>query len=311
LLHVASGFACVLSLIMVLSRPATLLAAASLLQFAVASPPADITVVATVTNTHTVCPWSTEIPTTCPPAPTRAPHVPSEGDNDKLPDEVEMSEIYESWLSEHNTVSLIDEVTKTWGDWYGAGSTSKSTATVSSTSRDYTGSSLYYPSSSYTGSSSLHTGYPATSGIYNGTSTTTSSTRTSTSSGSPTPTCPLKTAKQPEGKANTDCNSPGNRSKWCGGKSIDTDYYTDYFSGKTCTYDLTITNTSLTFDKGSVQAFAINGQSPGPVIECNWVCQSCRSVFTSNTGRAIWSKSLSTISFKTMPPQSTGMVSDK
>jgi hypothetical protein len=35
---------------------------------------------------------------------------------------------------------------------------------------------------------------------------------------------------------------------------------------------LTITNTTIAYDLGPVLSFAINGQSPGPVIECNWVC---------------------------------------
>ncbi|KPI35380.1 Laccase, partial [Cyphellophora attinorum] len=66
------------------------------------------------------------------------------------------------------------------------------------------------------------------------------------------------------------CNSPGSRSKWCDGKSIDTDYYKEYDSGKTCKYTLEITNTTLSYDAGPILSFAINGQSPGPVIECNW-----------------------------------------
>lgn len=258
---------------MVLSRPHLLLAVASLLRFSTASTPAeDVTVVATVTNTHTVCPLTTEIPTTCPPAPTRGPNGPSEGEDDKQPNDAEMSEIYESWLSEHETVSVIEEVTKTWLDWdledLTKSKTSSGTPAGSSSTGSYTGS--YTGSSSgYPTSGASTSGYSTTSGTYNQTSSTTS--RSSTSASTPTPSCALKTAKQPEGKANTDCNSPGSRSKWCGGKSIDSDYYQDYFSGKTCSYELTITNTTLTFDKGGVMAFAINGQSPGPIIECNWV----------------------------------------
>lgn len=66
------------------------------------------------------------------------------------------------------------------------------------------------------------------------------------------------------------CNDAGDRSKWCNGKNIDSDYYQDYFSGHTCTADLTITNTTLNFDGVERLAFAINGQVPGPLIECNW-----------------------------------------
>lgn len=72
----------------------------------------------------------------------------------------------------------------------------------------------------------------------------------------------------PEGK----CNTAGDRSKWCDGQSINVDAYTaGYKSGKTCSYDFTITNTTLDFDgSGPKLALAINGQVPGPTIECNW-----------------------------------------
>lgn len=68
------------------------------------------------------------------------------------------------------------------------------------------------------------------------------------------------------------CNTAADRSKWCNGQSISTVTYTaGYKSGSTCSYDFTITNTTMNLDgSGSKLAFAINGQVPGPVIECNW-----------------------------------------
>lgn len=69
----------------------------------------------------------------------------------------------------------------------------------------------------------------------------------------------------------TDCNTADDRSKWCGDFDISTDYYQTYpNTGKVCAYDFVITNTTLNFDGTDVLAFAINGQSPGPLIECNW-----------------------------------------
>lgn len=241
---------------MVHMRPHTLLAAASLLRFAVAAD-ADVTVVKTVTNTHTVCPLTTLLPTTCGPYPTKDP-----GANDKLPNEAEMSDIYNSWISEHETVSKIDEVTKTWLDW----SLSKPTDADSST-KSYTGSSSGKPGSSTTGKPDPSTTGYHTTGSYNGTKST-----TTTTSGSTKPTGYFKCADAVEGKPQTQCNKEGDRSKWCDGKSLDTNVYkNDYRSGHVCKYDLTITNTTLSYDKGAVLSFAINGQSPGPVIECNWV----------------------------------------
>jgi hypothetical protein len=72
--------------------------------------------------------------------------------------------------------------------------------------------------------------------------------------------------------AENKCNSPGDRSKWCDGQSIKTDPQTaEYKTGKICKYDFTLTNTTMDFDgSGSKITFAINGQVPGPLIECNW-----------------------------------------
>ena len=67
------------------------------------------------------------------------------------------------------------------------------------------------------------------------------------------------------------CNSPSSRNKWCGKYSIDTDYYAEYPStGKTCSAYWVITNTTLNYDGLDRLALAINGQVPGPLLECNW-----------------------------------------
>ena len=67
------------------------------------------------------------------------------------------------------------------------------------------------------------------------------------------------------------CNTAGDRSKWCGGYSTSTDYYKDGpETGKICAYDWVITNTTLDYDGVPRLALAVNGQVPGPIIECNW-----------------------------------------
>ena len=250
---------------MVQMRPSTLLAAASLLGYAAAS--ADVTVVKTVTNTHTVCPLSLQ-PTTCEASPTDVLDAP-EGHNTNLPDDAEMSEAYSSMFGGLETVSVIEEVTKTWLDWSLSASTTGlggSSTTQGGSTSGHEGSSASHGSSTteHEGSSTSH-GSSTTSMPSN--STTTSS---SSSTGSATPTGDWPVVKQGEGKEKTLCNTADNRSKWCDGKTVDSDYYKEYKSGQTCKFDLTITNTTLSFDKGPIMSFAINGQSPGPVIECNW-----------------------------------------
>lgn len=67
------------------------------------------------------------------------------------------------------------------------------------------------------------------------------------------------------------CNSASDRSKWCGKYSIDTDYYKEGpDTGKTCSANWVITNTTLNYDGIDRLALAINGQVPGPLLECNW-----------------------------------------
>ena len=67
------------------------------------------------------------------------------------------------------------------------------------------------------------------------------------------------------------CNSANSRSQWCSGFNIDSDYYNvGPDTGVLCKYDLTITNTTLALDGVDRLALAVNGQVPGPLIECNW-----------------------------------------
>ncbi|KAF5026578.1 hypothetical protein F66182_1303 [Fusarium sp. NRRL 66182] len=69
----------------------------------------------------------------------------------------------------------------------------------------------------------------------------------------------------------TKCNSPQQRRTWCDGFSIDTDYEEEGpTTGQFCDYHLTITNTTKEYDGVERLALAVNGQVPGPAIECNW-----------------------------------------
>ncbi|KAH9845136.1 Carbohydrate-binding module family 20 protein [Teratosphaeria destructans] len=66
-------------------------------------------------------------------------------------------------------------------------------------------------------------------------------------------------------------NAPDARNCWTKGFDIDTDFDDAWpDTGRTVTYDLTITNTTLSPDGYGRFVFAINGQYPGPVIEANW-----------------------------------------
>lgn len=243
---------------MVFNRPHALLAAASILQIAsasVAAPPAgEVVITKTVTNTHTVCPATTKPPVCSTTG--IADHV---GDvigdiiepiggggwgGNKPNNPKEDADLWQSWIDSQK--SKAAEISKSLADNY-----------VPPIWTDYN------PTGVPGGDHSTPTGGP-TGG--HGSST--------TSGGSTTPTNPGGFEDQctppNKGKPANKCNTAGNRSKWCDGKSIDSDYYKDYDSGKTCEYTLEITNTTLSFDKGPQLSFAINGQSPGPVIECNW-----------------------------------------
>lgn len=67
------------------------------------------------------------------------------------------------------------------------------------------------------------------------------------------------------------CNIPSDRSRWCDGFSIDTDDEEEGpTTGNVCEYDFVITNTTMEFDGTKRLALAVNGQVPGPTIECQW-----------------------------------------
>lgn len=66
-------------------------------------------------------------------------------------------------------------------------------------------------------------------------------------------------------------NSPTSRQCWGNGYDINTDFDTAWpDTGKTVSYDFTITNETMAPDGFSRPVFAINGQYPGPVVEANW-----------------------------------------
>jgi FtsP/CotA-like multicopper oxidase with cupredoxin domain len=229
---------------MVFTRPHALLAAATLLQLTSASvgaPPAgEVVVTKTITNVHTVCPATTKPPVCSTTGIAGGDHGAGPiggggwgGNKPQNPKEDE--DLWQSWLDKMSS---------------DAAEISKSLANE-------------------------HTKQPWEDWGSKPTTTKDGSSPSSTSHGSgPEPTNPGgfegQCTEPITGKPANKCNSAGNRSKWCDGKSIDSDYYQDYKSGKTCEYSLEITNTTLSFDGTPQISFAINGQSPGPVIECNW-----------------------------------------
>ena len=79
-------------------------------------------------------------------------------------------------------------------------------------------------------------------------------------------------ASQPTSAPGPVCtNSPTSRDCWDKDFSIDTDFDTNFpTTGRTVTYEWTITNMTLAPDGFSRPVFAINGQYPGPAIEANW-----------------------------------------
>lgn len=90
----------------------------------------------------------------------------------------------------------------------------------------------------------------------------------------PEPGSPASNVSAPNGPitGGSQCNSATDRSIWCNGLSVSDDPSTkDVSTGNTCSYEFTITNTTIDLDgSGPKLAFAINGQVPGPLIECNW-----------------------------------------
>ncbi|PPJ53188.1 hypothetical protein CBER1_11893 [Cercospora berteroae] len=66
-------------------------------------------------------------------------------------------------------------------------------------------------------------------------------------------------------------NGPNSRGCWSGGFDIDTDFDQDWpETGRTVSYDFTITNTTMSPDGFERLVYAINGQYPGPTIYANW-----------------------------------------
>jgi len=67
------------------------------------------------------------------------------------------------------------------------------------------------------------------------------------------------------------CNTATDRTNWCNGFTVSTDAYSTWPStGNTCSYNFVITNTTINFDGTVEPALAVNGQVPGPTIECQW-----------------------------------------
>lgn len=138
-------------------------------------------------------------------------------------------------------------------------------------------------------STSMTTTTHTTSGIgYNGTTTTSGSTTTmsttsfygnistSTTTSFATTTTPINSTSTCGNTTHTatslpepGCNTPNSRSSWCGA-SVKYDTHVPYSSGETKHFELTITNTTSQFDGLTKLDFAINGQTPGPLIELNW-----------------------------------------
>ena len=92
---------------------------------------------------------------------------------------------------------------------------------------------------------------------------------TSSSSSSTNATIPV-VVQSPAANPGT-CNTAADRTKWCNGYTVSTDTYSTWPStGNTCSYNFVITNTTINFDGTLLPALAINGQVPGPTIECQW-----------------------------------------
>ncbi|KIW28756.1 uncharacterized protein PV07_04630 [Cladophialophora immunda] len=239
----------------------------------------DVTVTATSTRTHTICPV-TQVLTCDASGPTDVGAGngwhPGHGDNGA---EDAWASLWDAQKSKYGIGSDWNTATATggrpdngWGNGgHGGHGSTPSTTEGSGPSSTGSGGSGSGPSSSGSGGSGSG---PSSSYSYSYTSPTTSGGYVPTSSSTPTTTassgaCPTYT---PVKNATDDyCNSASDRSVWCDNKDINSDYYSDYQTGVTRKYTLTITNTTLVFDgTGPKLALAINGQVPGPVIEANW-----------------------------------------
>lgn len=86
-----------------------------------------------------------------------------------------------------------------------------------------------------------------------------------------TPTSAVPASTVSAAPSSTCTNGPTSRSCWSGGFSLDTDFDTKWpTTGRTVSYDWTITNTTMAPDGHERLVFAINGQYPGPTVEANW-----------------------------------------
>ena len=65
-------------------------------------------------------------------------------------------------------------------------------------------------------------------------------------------------------------NSPDHRGCWGGGFDINTPPNSWPDSGNVCKYEFTMMNVTLSPDGIPKQMLTVNGQYPGPLVECNW-----------------------------------------
>lgn len=198
---------------------------------------------------------------------------------------------WESWSADPATASG-----STWGTWESATSVTVSTSTTTTVTVKAAVATTCGACTSYA-SNGDSWGFPScadgaeASGFYNGWGTetakadgtasgflstvpsqwaTTVSQVTKSWSVRPTGTSSPNTTVQPIPSDNK-CNSPSNRGSWCDGLSINTDQDTTWpNTGAVCEYDFTISHIEWDFDGTPRPALAVNGQIPGPAIECNW-----------------------------------------
>ncbi|RDW60840.1 hypothetical protein BP6252_12223 [Coleophoma cylindrospora] len=101
---------------------------------------------------------------------------------------------------------------------------------------------------------------------------TTSSSKGTTSATSVSSTKSSSTSSSSTKVADAACtNGPFTRSCWSNGFSIATDFDTKHpTTGRTVTYDFTITNTTMQPDGTKRLGLLVNGQYPGPTLIANW-----------------------------------------
>jgi hypothetical protein len=88
---------------------------------------------------------------------------------------------------------------------------------------------------------------------------------------SPTSSTPTSSTRPPAATEPTCTHGPTSRGCWTGAFDIDTDFDRNWpVTGRTVSYDLTVTNTTLAPDGFRRRVLAVNGQYPGPTIYANW-----------------------------------------